>query len=312
MTRKKRNGFVGGIEAGGTKFICGTGTCPDDLEQTEFPTGSRPDQVLAQATDWLAEQQERRGCLQGIGVGSFGPVDLHPDSPTYGFITSTPKSGWRHVDILGSVRQRFPAIPIGFDTDVNTAALGEYYWGNANGLDDFVYITIGTGIGAGGLSGGHLLHGLVHPEMGHMMLPRTSGDTFEGSCPYHGACWEGLCSGPAILKRTGIPSERLPEHHDAWETCAQYTANALTNIIYVLSPLRIVIGGSVRKGGPLGEDRFVRMIRERTRIVLRDYIASPLLRENIDNYIVPPVLGDRAGIAGAMALAQEALAGQLP
>jgi len=312
MGRSKADKLVGAIEAGGTKFICAVGTCPDDLEQTEFPTGNQPDQTLKDVTDWLEEGSDSRGRLCAIGIGSFGPLDLHPNSPAYGHITSTPKAGWQNVDILGTVRERFGAIPIGLDTDVNAAALGEYYWGNGSGLDDFVYITIGTGIGAGGLSGGRLLHGLVHPEMGHMMLPRMSGDTFEGSCPYHGACWEGLCSGPAILKRTGVPAKRLPEDHDAWSICAQYTASALANIVYVLSPTRIIIGGSVRKGGKLGEDRFIQMIREKVRIVLGDYIDSPLLKDNLDSYVVPPNLGDRAGIAGAMTLAQEALASQLP
>ncbi|NQT25293.1 ROK family protein [candidate division KSB1 bacterium] len=300
--------MVGAIEAGGTKFVCAVGTNPQDLNRIEFPTGDRPAHVLSEVTNWLGEQQRRRGRLQAIGIGSFGPVDLNSNSPSYGFITSTPKPGWRNTDIAGFVHQKFPDLPIGFDTDVNAAALGEYYWGNGIGLEDFVYITIGTGIGAGGLVGGHLLHGLVHPEMGHMLLPRVPGDTFEGVCPFHdGACWEGLCSGPALMNRSGILASNLPSEHEAWKFETQYIAYAVANIVCILSPRRVILGGSVRKAGLLGSDRFFQMIREKVQIVLNGYIVSPALSEDISGFIVPPLLGDDAGICGAIALAQEAI-----
>ncbi|HOO88433.1 MAG TPA: ROK family protein, partial [Synergistales bacterium] len=153
--------LVGGIEAGGTKIVCAAGTGPGDLSRAVFPSGSDPAAALFAVTDWFREEETRRGPLHAIGIGSFGPVDLDPASPTYGFITSTPKTGWRNTDILGTVRRAFPALPVAFDTDVNAAALGEQRWGAAAGLDDFVYITIGTGIGAGVMAGGRLVHGLV-------------------------------------------------------------------------------------------------------------------------------------------------------
>lgn len=308
MNGKRKDELVGAIEAGGTKIVCAVGTGPKDLDRTEFPTGNKPAQILAEVSQWLRERQAQRGKLLAVGIGSFGPIDLDKDSPRYGHITSTPKPGWRDTDVVGAVRQVFPDIPIGFDTDVNAAALGENYWGNGVGLEDLIYITIGTGIGGGGMVGGQLLHGLVHPEMGHMQLPRLSGDSFEGVCPYHGACWEGLCSGPALKTRAGIPLEELTPEHEIWPIAAHYTAYAIANIICVLSPQRLIIGGSVRKGGRLGSDRFFQLIREKVQMVLKGYIRSPALSEGISNYIVPPLLGDDAGICGAIALAQVAVA----
>jgi fructokinase len=302
--RPKDAPLVGAIEAGGTKFVCAVGTCPQDLVRTEFPSGDNPAQVLAKVTNWLDEQQHLRGMLQAIGVASFGPLDLHPDSPTYGFITSTPKPGWKNTDILGAVKRAFPDIPTAFDTDVNGAALGEFCWGQGAGLRDFVYVTIGTGIGGGVMVGGRLLHGLVHSEMGHMLLPRLPGDTFAGVCPFHGACWEGLCSGPALLARAGMPAEDIPPDHEAWTREIQYIAYAVANLVCVLSPQRVIIGGSVRKAGQLGQERFFRMIREQVRIALNDYLVSPALQEEIGSFVVPPLLGDEAGICGAIALAQ--------
>lgn len=308
MERKGMNALVGAIEAGGTKFVCAVGTCPQDLIRTQFATGDNPDTVFSEVTNWFVEQQRQRGMLQAIGIGSFGPVDLDKGSPTYGYITSTPKVGWSNTDIHGAVKMVFPHIPVEIDTDVNGAALGEYYWGNAAGLQDFVYITIGTGIGAGGMAGGQLLHGLVHPEMGHILLPRIPGDTFAGVCPFHGGCWEGLCSGPALLKRSGMSAELLPAEHEAWEMETQYIATAIATIVCVLSPRRVIIGGSVRKGGRLGSERFFQMIRAKVQLVLHDYIVSPALHEEIGSFIVPPLLGDDAGVCGAIALAQQAVA----
>src|SRR4051812_19064442 len=198
--------LVGGIEAGGTKFVCAVGTGPGDrmLARASFPTGDRPAELLATVAGWLQEQEGRHGRLRALGIASFGPVDLRPGSPTYGFITSTPKPGWQDTDVVGRLRAAFGDIPIGFDTDVNGAALGEHAWGNAAGLSDFVYITLGTGIGAGAMVGGELLHGLVHPEMGHMLLPRAPGDDFPGVCPYPRRLLGGA------LLRTGHPP---PDRH---------------------------------------------------------------------------------------------------
>ncbi|HKQ51129.1 MAG TPA: ROK family protein [Pyrinomonadaceae bacterium] len=303
----REDALVGAIEGGGTKFVCAVGTGPHDLARTEFPTGNDPARVLAQATDWLCRQEQERGRLHAVGIGSFGPVDLNPDSPAYGHVTATPKQGWNGADVVGPVRRAFPGLAVAFETDVNAAALGEYYWGAAAGLDDFVYVTIGTGIGGGALVGGRLVHGLVHPEMGHMLLPRAAGDTFEGACPYHGPCWEGLCSGPALLKRTGARAEDLAADHAAWAYATEYTALALANITGVLSPRRLIIGGGVRRAGRLGEGQFFRLIREKTRAALNGYLASHALADGIDDYIVAPRLGDDAGVCGAIALAQLAL-----
>lgn len=307
MKERHNRLLVGAIEAGGTKFVCAVGTGPQDLTRTEFATGDNPAQVLSTVTAWLGEQQHCRGKLEAIGIASFGPLDLHEGSPTYGYITSTPKPGWKNTDIVGAVSRAFPDLPIGFDTDVNAAALGEHCWGSGVGLTDLVYVTIGTGIGAGAIVGGRLLHGLVHSEMGHMLLPCVSGDAFPGVCPYHGACWEGLCSGPALFKRTGMPAEHLPAEHEAWVLETQYIAYALANVVCVLSPQRIILGGSVRKAGRLGEERFFGMIRRKVQAALNGYIVSPALTEAIDQYIVPPLLGDDAGVCGAMALARRAV-----
>ena len=308
MMSERKDLVVGGIEAGGTKFVCAVGRGPEDVRQArnrqEFATGNDPGVLIASVIDWFREKQKEQP-LSAIGIASFGPVDLVGGSPWFGHITSTPKPGWANFDLVGPIQRALGNIPVGFDTDTNGAGLGEYFWGNASGLDDFVYITIGTGIGAGGMAGGRLLHGLVHPETGHMRLPRFPGDTFRGACKYHGACWEGLCSGEAIRQRTGVAAELLPPDHPAWDFETQYTGYAIANIVCTLSPRRVIIGGSVSKGGQFGEDAFFRAVRRQVQTVLNGYVVSPsLLGDGIDDYIVPPQLGDDAGVCGAIALGQ--------
>jgi fructokinase len=298
--------LFGGIEAGGTKIVCASGTGPEDMNRAQFPSGSAPDAALAPVIRWLRCEEERRGRFRALGIGSFGPVGLDPHSPSYGRITTTPKEGWRNADILGTFRRAFPGIPIGFDTDVNAAAMGEHRWGAGRSLGDFVYITMGTGIGAGVMAGGKLLHGLVHPEAGHLRIPRLPGDAFPGICPFHGDCWEGLCSGPAILKRTGIPAEDLPGNHEAWPLTARYTAIALADLVCALSPRRIILGGSVPRAGLLGRDRFLAMVRNGVREALGGYISVPELSGDLSGYIIPPLLEENAGICGALALAETA------
>jgi fructokinase len=312
MVIKRKNLLVGGIEAGGTKFVCAVGRGPEDIRQpqnrVEFPTGDKPSDLIAKVIGWFNQKQQLNP-LSAIGIASFGPVDLAENSPSFGHITSTPKPGWANTDLVGPIRRALSDIPVGFDTDVNGAGLGEYFWGNASGLDDFVYITIGTGIGAGGMARGQLLHGLVHPEMGHLRLPRVAGDEFLGVCPYHGDCWEGLCSGPAILQRAGKPAELLAPDDPAWTYETQYIGYAIANIVCALSPRRVIIGGSVRKAGQLGEDAFFRAVRGHVQTSLNKYVVSPsLLDDGIREYIVPPQLGDDAGVCGAIALGQCALA----
>jgi fructokinase len=303
--------LVGAVEGGGTKYVCAVGSGPGErlLARNEFPTDDNPAQLLAAVVDWLREQERAHGKLAAIGIASFGPVDLALDSPTYGYVTSTPKPGWQGTDVVGPFRRAFGDIPVAFDTDTNGAALGEHVWGAAAGLDDFLYLTIGTGIGAGVMVGGQLLHGLIHPEVGHLLLPRAAGDEFAGACPYHGRCWEGLCSGEAMRRRTGIAAEDLPADHPAWAYETQYTGWAIANLVLTLSPRRVILGGSVRKGGQLGEAAFFAAVRGHVKSALNGYLASPVFAgDGIGDYIVAPRLGDDAGVCGAMALGQCAAA----
>ena len=289
----------GGIEAGGTKFVCAVGTGPDDLRaQVRFPT-TTPDDSIGRAIEFFERQQQEKEPLAGVGIASFGPVDPNPDSPTFGYITTTPKSGWAHTDLAGTVRRAL-RVPVGFDTDVNGAALGERRWGAARGLDTFVYLTVGTGIGGGGMVGGKLIHGLLHPEMGHFRIPHDrERDPFGGVCPYHGDCLEGLATGPALEARWGRPGEKLPVHHPAWELEADYLALGLVSIICILSPQRVILGGGVMK-----QRHLFPLVRRRVQELLNGYLQAPAIVDRIDDYVVPPALGSRAGVLGAIALAR--------
>ena len=293
--------LYGAVEAGGTKFVCLVGSGPDDVRaETRFPT-TTPEATLENALDFLRAEQARHGRLAAVGVASFGPVDLHRGSPNFGQITSTPKPGWAHVDMLGAVRGAF-RVPLGFDTDVNAAALAEWRWGAAQALDTFLYLTIGTGIGGGGLVDGRLMHGLVHPEMGHVRIPHDLiRDPFVGSCPFHGDCLEGLASGPAMEARWGRAAEKLPEGHPGWALEARYLALALVNLVCTLSPQRIVLGGGVMSRLSLFPS-----IRRKLVELLNDYVRAPQIVDRIDDYIVPPALAGRAGALGALALAERA------
>ncbi|MHC1789002.1 ROK family protein [Solidesulfovibrio sp.] len=302
------NGPIGAIEAGGTKFVCAFGSSLEDIKcsnnRIELPTGDNPHETLAKVIQWFKRKEIQHGqSLKSIGIASFGPICLDKASPKYGYITTTPKPNWSNFDIVGTVQSDFPGITIGFDTDVNGAALGEWQWGAAQGLDDFVYITIGTGIGAGGMTNGKLMHGMMHPEMGHMILRRIHGDSFPGVCIYHNDCWEGLCSGVAISARTGIPAESLTADSEAWAYEAQYTAQAIVNIIYILSPQRIILGGSVSKGGKIGQSSFIKTLQKKTINLLNNYMPSDNAIHSIHrDFIVPPILGDLSGISGAFIL----------
>jgi fructokinase len=287
----------GGIEAGGTKFVCAVAEDDGEIvDETTFST-TTPDQTVRQAIEFL----QGWGDLAAIGISCFGPVDLMPGSPTYGTITTTPKPGWANADIVGRVRQAFD-VPVSFDTDVNGAALGEYRWGAAQGLDTFVYLTIGTGIGGGGMVNGKLIHGLVHPEMGHMRIPHDfDRDPFAGVCPFHGDCLEGLATGPAIEARWGRRGEMLPPNHPAWELEAHYLALGVVNLVCILSPQRVILGGGVMQQAHLFP-----MIRRGVQQLLNGYVKAEAILERIDAYIVPPAQGSRAGVKGAIALAQQA------
>ena len=290
--------LYGGIEAGGTKFVCMVAAGPDQVvEERRFPT-TRPDETIQKAISFFAPYTQR-GELTAVGIASFGPVDLNPVSPTYGYITTTPKTEWNYVDLHGRVARALD-LPVAFDTDVNAAAFGEHYWiaGN-NSLDPFVYMTVGTGIGMGVLANGLPLHGLVHTEAGHFAIPHDrKKDPFPGICPYHGDCLEGLASGTAINQRWGQNAEALPDSHPAWELEAEYIALALINLIYAYSPQRIVLGGGVSQHAGLHE-----VVRQKVQQDLNGYIQSPMLLRTIDEYIVRPSLGNRSGVLGAIAMA---------
>ncbi len=287
-----------GLEAGGSKFICAVGRSPDRISaETSFPTGV-PAETLGRAIAFFAEQRKYLP-LAAIGIGSFGPLDLRPNSPTYGYITSTPKPGWAQTDLVGAL-QRTLDLPVAFDTDVNTAALGEHRWGAAQEVDDFIYLTVGTGIGGGGMVEGRLLHGLLHPEMGHIHVPHDlSADPYRGCCPHHGDCLEGLASGPALAGRWGRSPGALPPDHPAWELEAHYLGLALVNYIYTLSPQRIVLGGGV-----MAQAQLFPLIRQKVQALLNGYLQATEILAEIDQYIVPPDLGRRAGVLGAIALAE--------
>lgn len=290
----------GGIEAGGTKFVCAVATGPDDLQaEIRFPT-TTPAETVRQAVAFFRQHQGNKG-LDAVGIASFGPVDPNPDSPTFGYITTTPKPGWAHTDLAGAIREQL-SVPVGFDTDVNGAALAEGRWGAAVGLHTFVYLTIGTGIGGGFVAHGRLVHGLIHPEMGHIRIPHDRDqDPFPGSCPFHGDCLEGLAAGPAIEARWGRRAESLPPKHPAWSLEAGYLASGVVNLICCLFPQRIILGGGV-----MGQAHLLPMVRTRVQELLNGYLQTPLILDHIEQYIVLPGLGARAGVLGAIALAEQA------
>lgn len=290
----------GGIEAGGTKFVCALATDEGQLlHEITTPTTS-PEETIQKAIAFFRAHHWDEP-LAGVGIGTFGPADLDLQSPTYGYITTTPKPGWADTDMVGPLQEAL-GIPVGFSTDVNAAALGEHTWGAAQGMDTFIYLTVGTGIGGGGMVNGELLRGLTHPEMGHILVPHDrEADPFKGSCPYHGDCLEGLASGPAIAARWGQQGEDLPVDHPAWALEANYLAYALANFTLTLSPQRIILGGGVMQ-----RERLFPMIGSRLQSLLGDYVNSEWISENINEYLVPPALGNRAGVLGAIALAQRA------
>lgn len=293
--------IYGGIEGGGTKFVCAVGSAEgESLAETRFPT-TTPEETLNRAIAFFQEQTRLLGPLSGLGIACFGPLDPDIHSPTYGHILATPKAGWAGTDVVGALRSALP-VPIAFDTDVNGAALGEWRWGAAQGLSTFLYFTVGTGVGGGAMVEGKLLHGLIHPEMGHIPLPHDyAQDPFPGGCPFHGDCFEGLASGPAMEKRWGQRAETLPADHPAWDLEAHYIARAMQGFICSFSPQRIILGGGV-----LQQPALLPLVRAKVLAYLNNYVNSEAILEHIDTYIVPPGLGARAGVCGAFALAQQA------
>jgi fructokinase len=291
--------LFGGIEAGGTKFICAVGTGPDEmLKHIQIHTTS-PKETLEKVIIFFKKYHQKKQ-LKAIGIGSFGPIDMDKKSASFGKIVSTPKSGWNNTDILGTVQSAFN-IPVVLDTDVNASALGEHLWGAAQGLNDFIYLTIGTGIGGGGMVNGNLLHGRVHPEMGHIYIPHDlKRDPFRGICPFHGDCFEGLASGTAMQKRWGKKPENLEENLEVWSLEAHYISLALSNYTYTFSPEKIIIGGGVTR-----HPRLIGIIHDNVIDYLNNYPYDSEFNKNIKEYIVLPALGNRSGVLGAIALAKQ-------
>jgi fructokinase len=280
----------GGVEAGGTKWVCAIGTGPDDLHAlTTFPT-TTPAETLERTAAFFTQN----GGVAAVGVGSFGPLDL-----ARGRITTTPKPGWAGTEVVSALELAL-GVPVAFDTDVNAAALGEQRWGAAEGLDTFCYLTVGTGIGGGIIARNRLLHGLLHPEVGHMLIPHDrERDPFAGVCPFHGDCFEGLASGSSILERWGRPGEELTDRREVWGLESEYLALGVVNVICTVSPERVILGGGVMK-----QPALLPLVRTRVQELLAGYVSAPELSDGIGAYLVTPALGDRAGVLGALELAR--------
>lgn len=295
-------GLFGGIEAGGTKFVCAVANVArpcEVLAEERFPT-TTPAETIRRAIEFF----EPYGAdLHGLGIASFGPIDLDPTSSTFGYITTTPKPNWTYTDLVGPIAKAY-SVPIAFDTDVNGAALGEYHWGAAQGLSTFCYFTIGTGIGGGAMVNGSTVHGLLHPEMGHLAVPHDRVvDPYDGHCPFHNDCFEGMACGPAMEDRWGARAETLAPDHPAWDLEATYIAEAFRTVVCVLSPQRIILGGGV-----MNQPQLLPLVRTKLLHALNGYIQAKPLLEDIESYVVAPSLGSQAGVLGAIALGMQAAA----
>ena len=288
--------LFGTLEAGGTKMVLSIGNEENELlEQMTIPTES-PEKTIPAMAAWFRDRH-----VDALGIGTFGPVDLNPASPTYGWITKTPKPGWQDTPLLPPLQDAL-GVPAKIDTDVNAAALAEWQLGAAKGLNSCLYVTVGTGIGAGVVAEGKLVHGLLHPELGHMLLRQEPKDPAPaGFCPYHKGCLEGLASGPAMEKRWGTKAQYLPPDHEAWDLEAAYLAQMCMNAVCVFSPEKIILGGGVMQ-----QKHLFPLIRQKTKALLNGYIHVGEITEHIDDYIVEPGLGTKSGATGALLLAREA------
>lgn len=285
---------LGALEAGGTKMVCAVGNEKGEIfEQTSIPT-TTPSETVPAMISWF---QKRK--IDALGIACFGPVDLNPESETYGYITSTPKLAWAKYNIVGAFRDAL-GCPIGFDTDVNGSVLGEVTFGQARGKSCVVYVTIGTGVGAGVYVGGNLLHGMLHPEAGHVLIQKRSSDSYECRCPYHKSCLEGLAAGPAIQGRWGVSAAQLQDRDEVWDLEAYYIAQALTSYILVLSPELIILGGGV-----MHQEQLFPQIRNYVKDMLNGYLKTKEL-EHMEHYIVPASLNDDQGIMGCLELGRRA------
>ena len=282
--------LFGALEAGGTKMVCAIGNENGEiLERISIPTET-PEITMPRMAEFFKGKE-----IASLGIACFGPIDLNRSSETYGYITTTPKLPWKNYDICGYFRKELN-IPVGFDTDVNGSMLGEATWGCAKDLDTAIYITIGTGVGVGVMAGGRLLHGMLHPEAGHILMPVRSDDTYAGKCPYHGTCLEGMAAGPAIEARWGAPAKELADRPEVWDLEAYYLAHALTSYIMILSPQKIIMGGGV-----MHQTQLMDKVRAYVKEMVNGYLVTKEL-EDLENYIVLPSLDDNQGIMGALKL----------
>ena len=285
---------IGALEAGGTKMVCAIGNEKGEIsEKISIPTRT-PETTMPEMIQWFKARK-----IETLGIGCFGPIDPDKDSPTYGYITSTPKLAWKDYNIVRAFEECL-CCPVGFDTDVNGSALGEVTFGQAKGKKNIIYLTVGTGIGAGVYAEGKLLHGMLHPEAGHILMHRREDDHYEGKCPYHKTCLEGLAAGPAIEERWGKKGIELQDRDEVWDLEAYYLAQALTNYILILAPQLIILGGGV-----MHQEQLFPRIRSYVKEMLNGYIKTKEL-EDIDHYIVPASLHDDQGIMGALELGRRA------
>lgn len=286
---------IGALEGGGTKMVLAV--CDENgriLDRTSIPTET-PEVTMPKMIAYFKEHE-----VDALGIGFFGPIQLNQDSAEYGCMGNTPKAAWRGYPVYRTFRDALQ-IPIGLDTDVNAAALGEAAFGITKGLENSVYITIGTGVGVGVITNGKLLHGMMHPEGGHMLVARHPQDTYEGKCSCHQYCLEGMAAGPAIEARWGSKAYDLADRKEVWELEAYYVAQGLVNLILMLSPERIVLGGGV-----MHQTHVMELIRSKTLELMGGYMTTPQLQD-IENYIVLPSLNDNQGILGCAKLGMNAL-----
>lgn len=287
--------LFGALEAGGTKMVCAIGNENGEiLEQKAFPTLT-PEETMPHLISYFKDKE-----IAALGIACFGPIDLNRNSETYGYITNTPKLAWANYDIVGTM-QRALNVPVGFDTDVNGSLLGEVTWGCAQGLTDAVYLTIGTGVGGGVLTNGRMLHGMVHPELGHLRVAPREDDSYRGHCPFHGTCLEGMACGPAIEERWGAKGVELAPRPEVWDLESYYLAQAIASFVVILSPQKVILGGGV-----MHQEQLFPMIRRKVQEMLNGYVQSKEL-EDIENYIVPASLHDDQGIMGCIKLAMNEL-----
>lgn len=278
--------LFGAIEAGGTKMLCAIlDKDAKIIKEISVPT-TTPEETIKPILSFFSSYK-----ITSLGIGTFGPIDLHQNSPNFGSILNTPKLAWKNFNFIKSFSSL--GIPISIDTDVNASCLGEVFFGNSKGLDNVVYVTIGTGIGIGVLTEGKLLHGMMHPEGGHMIISKCAEDNYESVCPYHKNCLEGLASGPSIKKRYGKEGDELKNDDKVWELEADYLAQALVNIILILQPQRIILGGGV-----MHQEQLFPLIRQKVKSKINTYLITKEL-ENMDEYIVPCSLNDKQGILGS-------------